>query len=181
MPFVNNIQNLQDLDDLKSANERLRNFSQRWTAPSSSSGNGVKHVLVLEFGNFADQLLEWNARLMGYNTSNQNYTMDRLSRGRRKRSIPHVCGERPKPGSPDCVANSITLDGMHWCMESIGNRVFAGIACLLGCVHNAPHGGEERSADSIHQCESQCNSQFMTLNELQIPARNKTQSERNYE
>jgi hypothetical protein len=68
----------------------------------------VKHMVVIELGRFLNALLEWNARLLGYNTSSQTisdhdygrdiaYTQHRLkccpSRGFR-RSIPHVCAHR---------------------------------------------------------------------------------------
>jgi hypothetical protein len=167
MPMINNIQTMQDLLDLKNANERLRGFAQGWrTTRNNTGGDGVKDVMVLEFGHLVDHLMEENARLMGYDTSDQNYTMNRLSSGYMKKSVPLVCGNHTAVGAKECKGNSFSLDGMHWCMESIGGRVFAGLACLLGCAHNndTPTSSHETtSTEDVHQCERLCNAQFMSL------------------
>jgi hypothetical protein len=167
MPFINNIQTMQDLLDLKNANKRVRDFAQGWrTTRNNTGGDSVKDVLVLEFGNLVDHLMEENARLLGYDTSDQNYTMDRLASGKLKKSVPLVCGNRTAVGATKCKGNSFSLDGMHWCMESIGGRVFAGLACLLGCAHdNATTSSinDTTSTKDVHECESHCNAQFMSL------------------
>ena len=49
---------------------------------------------------------------------------------------------------------------MHWCVETIGGRYSASIACLLGCVYN---GGDEKGIHDIRKCEQACNDQFMSL------------------
>jgi hypothetical protein len=92
----------------------------------------VEHLLLLEFGDFVDSLMEWNARLMGFDTSVANYTMEQLGE-KGKPSIAQLCSTRVPVGSSTCERNSISLDGMHWCMETIGGRVFAGTSCLLAC------------------------------------------------
>lgn len=58
---------------------------------------------------------------------------------------------------------------MHWCVETIGGRYSASIACLLGCVYNESGergGGEEEfntTKENVRQCERECNEQFMSL------------------
>lgn len=58
---------------------------------------------------------------------------------------------------------------MHWCVETIGGRYSASIACLLGCVYNGSGemgGGEEEfntTKENVRQCERECNEQFMSL------------------
>jgi hypothetical protein len=163
MPFVNNVQTMQDLDDLKKANTVLREFALGWNSQNTSTTltGGVQQVLVLEFGRLMDDLMEINARQMEYDTSNQNYTMEKLHSGKFPMSIPLVCGQRVETGTSQCGRNSVSLDGMHWCMESIGGRVFAGLSCLLGCAHNFPTDTPPPSTDI--QCERRCNDQFMSL------------------
>ena len=83
-------------------------------------------------------------------------------------SIPMVCGYHMKEPfstknetpSSKCFFNKISIDGMHWCVETLGPYYSANIACLLGCVYNekGPQNSEE-----IRYCEQECNDHFMTL------------------
>jgi hypothetical protein len=63
--------------------------------------------------------------------------------------------------------NRFSRDGMHWCVETLGPRYSASIACLLGCVTNgdAYHVSTSKRYDSerIQKCERDCNDQFMSL------------------
>ena len=54
----------------------------------------------------------------------------------------------------------ISEDGMHWCMETVGARYTASVACLLGCVYN---GDTRPNHDEAKECERRCNEQFMSL------------------
>jgi hypothetical protein len=70
-----------------------------------------------------------------------------------------------------CFFNRFSRDGMHWCMETIGPRYSASVACLLGCVYNGNADKEfetstesqQQMMDSIRQCEMECNGQYMSL------------------
>lgn len=58
------------------------------------------------------------------------------------------------------VPDRICKDGMHWCMESVGARYTASVACLLGCIYN---GDARPGHDEAKDCEQKCNEQFMSL------------------
>lgn len=48
-------------------------------------------------------------------------------------SLAMSCINKVSPGECKCIRNMISYDGMHWCMESMGGRIVAEIACLLQC------------------------------------------------
>eukprot|EP00957_Ditylum_brightwellii_P045995 3489095-Ditylum_brightwellii.AAC.2 len=70
-------------------------------------------------------------------------------------SVGQVCGERVSHNSKDCLGNSITHDGMHPCMNIIGPRIAAGLACQLQCEY---HMDDPTSSSS---CAEACNDQYM--------------------
>jgi hypothetical protein len=60
---------------------------------------------------------------------------------------------------------------MHWCMETIGGRLFAGTSCLLACAfNNETRDGSTNSATTtaIRQCEQRCNDDFMSLKSVDV-------------
>jgi hypothetical protein len=173
LPFVNYVVTMDDLHLLNEKNTLIRDFVRNWEK-SASAGSGVEHLLLLDFGDFADSLMEWNARLMGFDTSVANYTMETLSccpRKGIKKSIAQVCSTRVQVGSKNCNGNSISIDGMHWCMETIGGRVFAGTSCLLACAfNNEMRDGStiKASTTTIRRCEQRCNDDFMSLKSVDV-------------
>ena len=110
--------------------------------------------MVLDFDRFVEQYYEWNARLLGLDTSNENFTMIRVPGAKMSRPVALACGAYEAPNK--CTDSGISSDGMHWCMEAIGGNIFSGIACLLGCAHN----GDTEDADA---CEHVCNINYMSL------------------
>jgi hypothetical protein len=173
LPFVNNVMTMEDLRLLNEKNTLIRDFVRKWEM-SGEAGSGVEHLLLLEFGDFVDSLMEWNARLMGFDTSVANYTMEALSccpgRGY-KQSIAQLCSTRVPAGTSKCEGNSISADGMHWCMETIGGRLFAGTSCLLACAfNNKTRDGSTNSATTTttRQCEQRCNDDFMSLKPVDL-------------
>eukprot|EP00956_Cyclotella_meneghiniana_P029627 scaffold72399_cov49-Cyclotella_meneghiniana.AAC.8 len=71
-----------------------------------------------------------------------------------------------------CFFNRFSRDGMHWCVETIGPRYSASIACLLGCIYNgdmdkkyekATNDKKDNIMSSIRYCENECNQRFMSL------------------
>jgi hypothetical protein len=54
---------------------------------------------------------------------------------------------------------------MHPCMETVGARLSAGVACLLACVYNHNDTLLDTNPDAsfVRQCEEDCNNRFMTL------------------
>mmetsp|Transcript_13328 Transcript_13328/g.28923 ORF Transcript_13328/g.28923 Transcript_13328/m.28923 type:complete len:177 (-) Transcript_13328:1038-1568(-) len=158
----------------------------RLVAMNSRSGQNVTQplVLVLEFGNFTNQLLWTNARSLGVNVSdprqvsgdtgwelkdNVTTLMTSLDWGLR---IPQVCADNiNNTMTLKCIRNYISNDDMHWCTETIGARFTAGLACLLGCaLNNCASGDREanvgKSMPSIDLCEKECNNRFMLLSPI---------------
>ena len=66
---------------------------------------------------------------------------DRLSiKGRWPPSKAQVCASRDfwfnGKKEEQCHLNRISVDGSHWCINSLGPRHSASIACLFGCAYN---------------------------------------------
>ena len=207
LPLNNNVLNANDWNGIYKINEMIRDVAYTWPGSRSDDARrteeeGVKHVLVQEFGNFTNQILWRNAQHLGYNVtssifqhhhqqqqltnnvgwelSGTNFLLDRLPLAKRKwpPSISMVCAQPPDPGikgGKDCIRNKISTDGMHWCIETLGPRYSASIACLLGCVYNG-NGGEKEEDNTkkkktdhdnvLRQCERECNDQFMSINPI---------------
>jgi len=73
-----------------------------------------------------------------------------------RKKIGHTCGDAK------CAKWSvITSDGIHWCMDILGGRLNAALACLLRCSLR-----DIEEFDDIVVCEKRCNQQYMSLNEI---------------
>ena len=163
VPFSNNVKTKQDLKDMDKTNAMIREFCHSW----QPLVRGVQRVLVHEYGIFTDALLEKNAQAIGINisTENKEFMLNRLDFPPAfPVSIAHGCATLPHEQS-SCHRNFLTRDGMHPCMETIGARLFASLACILGCVYNHEDTELDINPDSsfVRQCESDCNRRFMTL------------------
>ena len=86
--------------------------------------------------------------------------------------ISNLCEMNITADPSQCFYNRFSRDGMHWCVETIGPRYSASIACLLGCVYNddmdkeyetGPNDKKDNIISSIRQCETECNQKFMSL------------------
>lgn len=187
LPLNNNVRDADDWRGIGRINDVVREIARTWNSgDGNGKARGVKRVLVQEFGNFTNQILDTNARSLGYDVeppslfsqsgwelSRANAFLDRLPWPPRKwpPSVPMVCAERPSPSNPDggkdCVRNRISSDGIHWCIETLGPRYAASVACLLGCVYNGggrgPEGGGEDGEDDVRACERECNDAFMSI------------------
>jgi hypothetical protein len=158
--FINNVFTAEDLALLKQKNDLVRKFAAEWPRGQ----DGVESVLFLDFGRLSDSLVEWNARLIGYDTSNSSYLREHLSgccpgQGRAK-SIASVCSERVNTTESGCVLNSITVDGLHVCMKTVRGRFDAGVSCLIACGYNHD---PPLNNTGTRSCERQCNDRFMSL------------------
>ena len=166
-----------DWRGIHAVNALVRDVARAWTP--APDGTGVRWVLVQEFGDFANRLLWESARRLGYAVppapadgagadpgwalAGAAFLLERLPRPRRQwpPSVPMVCAARPAVGARECPANGISPDGMHWCVETLGPRYTASIACLLGCVYNG--GGPGKAAGEVRRCERECNQLFMSI------------------
>ena len=73
-------------------------------------------------------------------------------------------------GDKNCtILSDISIDGIHWCMDTFAGRLNAGLACLVQCslVSASDDGDLQKSTlDSktmIDDCERICNAQYMSL------------------
>jgi hypothetical protein len=163
LPYVDNVITLGDIRQLKDTNNMIRQLSQNWP---SEGKHGVDQVQVLDFATFGDSMMEWNANLMGMDTSSTNYTLESLKstpKIRQPRSIAQVCAKYVPDQSTQCERSGFSMDGMHWCMGRMGGRFVASTSCLLGCIHNQNNTSNESNSKTIKACERSCNDQFMSL------------------
>ena len=165
LPYVNNVWDVEDYRMLVEKRQVVRDFAHSYVPPAD--GSGVRAVVVLEQGEWLDDLYEWNARILGFNTSNgvEDWLFGhRLAKYKPtsplSRKIAHHCSERVPDNSTGCLRNALTEDGMHPCLSTQGGRLLSGIACLLACTHNHQ---PPLDRDELLQCESDCNSRFMSL------------------
>lgn len=183
LPLNNNVLDAADWRGVGEINEAIREIAASW---SFDGPQGVKWVLVQEFGQLTNQILYENAQHLGLANPHKapNFArrgweqlvvdtlLKRLAWAKRKwpPSVAQVCADTPGPKEGavdgfDCTRNRISTDGIHWCIETLGPRYAASIACLLGCVYN--NGSKEiRKGRIIRSCERECNEQFMSIKSI---------------
>jgi hypothetical protein len=147
----NNVRTLEELQQLHQTNTMIRQFVNNWNHPT------IK-VFLLDFGRWIDQLVEWNAQnalFMDISSANKNYTLQRLGCVKYPPSLAMACATLENRTECTCIRNRLSIDGMHWCMESMGGRILGGTACLIQC--SLMPQAEHRS------CEKRCNDDFMSL------------------
>lgn len=168
VPFSNNIQTAPDREKMDETNAMLAGFAADWSVAGNDSP--VKHVMLLRLDQFVDDLILANGQALGMisNTSaaKSSQLQDLLQRRcctlkkKFRRPIAQVCGTpNVTMDATSCEQNSWSLDGMHYCLQAVGGRLVAGIACLIGCVYN----NEPESDSDLDQCQRHCNAQFMSL------------------
>ena len=186
LPLNNNVLDAADWRGVGEINEAIREIAASWSPADGL--HGVKWVLVQEFGQLTNQILYKNAQHLGLANPHKapNFArrgweqlvvdtlLKRLAWAKRKwpPSVPQVCADTPGPKEGavdgfDCTRNRISTDGMHWCIETLGPRYAASIACLLGCIYNSGNREREtRQGREIRACERECNEQFMSINSI---------------
>ncbi|KAL7544232.1 hypothetical protein ACHAWF_010052 [Thalassiosira exigua] len=146
-------------------NELVHEVARSWQPLSED--DGVQYVMVQEFANFSSGILYEQGKQMGYDVSSNAFFFERLKGGTTSwaQSIPMVCSNKPKDNlESECKRNKISPDGIHWCVETLGPRFTASLACLLGCVYNErPPARSPRGMATLLRCEQDCNEQFMSL------------------
>jgi hypothetical protein len=167
---------MDDMQQLQEKNQMIRQLVHDWDHPTLQ-------LLVLDIGPWMDLVTEWNARHMGMITTStmddmadpmsndlkkKNFTLQRLGCGKYPPSVAMVCATLPKKNnhnddhcSHTCIRNQLSIDGMHWCMESIGGRVTAATACLIECSLLFPK--HKLQQQLVRQCEHRCNDDFMSM------------------
>jgi len=183
LPLNNNVITSSDWIKVAEINHIIRDIARTWKPNDNVE---VQHVLVQEFGNFTNQILRMNAEHIrltntatpdftktNWELSGADFLLKRLSaESFWLSSICMVCAQPVFPRMndknvqvEDCMRNKISRDGIHFCVETLGPRYSASIACLLGCVYNEKESNTKSKTDLIHlrQCEQECNDQFMTI------------------
>ena len=220
IPFSNNVQTLQDINDLESTNRMIRKQVVEFVNGSYNIGRKVKNVMLLELNRFSYELVKANAVGIGYDnittisstatsiSGNSNIdnevdrdalfidnlrsasplfptylVSERLSKPLElPASILQTCSKRVKVNSTNCIRNSISQDGMHWCMPAVAGRIGAAMSCLINCVYNENSGDnnnefdskneaddhrqqrQEQQQKSLRSCERNCNDMYMNVN-----------------
>ena len=104
-----------------------RSASELFSGDSATASRKRPLVLVLEFGEFTNQLLWTNARYLGYNVSDPRLASSEIGWEVKDNvtslltrlpgwwiRIPQVCAESYNSTRRGCVYNSISTDDMHW-------------------------------------------------------------------
>lgn len=122
IPFSNNIENAFQWKKLQKTNDLIRS---------------IEGVQVLELDRLVDSFLEWNARRIGLIGEHWRFEqiLSSTPSRRAKKQLVHpvalVCDSLPDQQDNNCPRNRFTVDGMHWCMETIGGRLVAALSCLM--------------------------------------------------
>ena len=91
MSYCNNILTQKDQEEMKYRNRLVFRFARNWTETHNSNnqkgegGGGVHTVYVLDQGRLIDELIEWNARLLDFNSAIDNCTDVKLEAENPKR------------------------------------------------------------------------------------------------
>lgn len=160
----NNVKTMEDMIEMNNKNEMIRDLVE-----TSWKNNSLPNLLLMDFGLFTDKLTSLNAKLAGMNHHIANYTLERLGCARFPPSIAMSCVNKVRPGSCTCTRNMISIDGMHWCMETLGGRIIAVYACLLQC--SLQYINDNNNTNKIRlfrYCQKRCNNEFMSLSDASI-------------
>jgi len=178
MHYCNNVESQQMREELNRRNQMVSRFSENWTETmyhrrnsdewDSKGDRGVHTVYFFDQGRLNDKLMEANAQLLGFDTTSSVYTDIKLEKTRKSsvdRTVGQICAEKVPHGSKDCIRNAVSMDGMHMCMNIVGPRLVAGLACQLQCAYQ-----EEESkingmigGPSSWFCAEACNDKYMNL------------------
>ncbi|KAL3806115.1 hypothetical protein ACHAXA_011223 [Cyclostephanos tholiformis] len=179
VPFTNNVKTAEDIVRVREINDDIRNIARAWHSRTNVDDDvvdGVRHVLVLEYGTYVNHIIWSNARHLNYSVTHPleatlnvfdsegpTFLLDRLDDETKFPPNPAVvCSRTPNRGK--CDRNSLFRDGMHICPETLASRYAAGIACLLGCVYNRRARTNSAIAEErIRICEGECNGQFLSV------------------
>ena len=176
VPFTNNVKTPEDMDRVNEINNDIRRIARTWHTRTTTNGvDGLRHVLVLEYGTYVNHVIWSNARHLNYTVTHPldaspaifdsegpKFLLDRLDEGGKfPPSAPMVCSSTPNRGK--CDRNSLFRDGMHVCPDALASRYAAGVACLLGCVYNRRGPKSARVEGRIRTCETECNEQFLSV------------------
>lgn len=162
----NNVKTMDDLNEMRETNRVIREL-----VDASWGNSDIPNLLLMDFGGWVDQLTELNAQLAGMDTKlNSNYTLERLGCAKYPPTIAMSCvNNNVRPGDCKCIRNVMSIDGMHWCMETLGGRIIGGMSCLMQCSllvnknNSTIDMSLEKKRHLLGNCQQHCNDQFMSL------------------
>ncbi|KAG7363964.1 hypothetical protein IV203_037166 [Nitzschia inconspicua] len=158
--FNNNVRTMDELQQLHRTNDMIRRFVKEWN-------HSTVTVLLLDFGQWVDQLVHWNAQhMLQMDVRDTNYTLQRLGCFKKfPPSLAVACATLENRTDCTCIRNRLSIDGMHWCMESMGGRILAATACLIKCslLSQRQYQYHQQQQQSQQSCEQRCNDDFMSL------------------
>ena len=161
---TNNVKTIEDWDELRRINTVFREFAKEYNSRNETrTPNEVRHVLIADVERYIETLYRYNAIKLGYNsTDDAEILADKLNppnlQSPHPRKIVMCCAERVEPGAAGCVQNNLFNDGIHLCMNRIGFRIEAALACLIDCAYNSNNADE-----TIQRCEQACNDRFLSM------------------
>jgi hypothetical protein len=152
-PMNNNVVSEQDFIQFRAMNTLVTSFVKKVRKPN---------IFLSDIGSYMDNVIMWNSIQMGLNTSSPSYLYHFLKPSPKqdyRHHIVQVCSEYVEPLSQDCQRNLISYDGLHFCMETLGPRIFANWACLIKCSF----------ATISRSCNELCHEYYMLQGEQYNP------------
>ena len=151
VPLNNNVVTDQNMTSFRAMNDVVRSFV---------SDLNASNVLLSDVEVYLDNVIEWNANMIGMDTLDPNYFLRerlRVPDLKYRHHAAAVCAKRDSSNMTDCQRNMLLNDGLHFCMESLGPRLYANWACLIQCSYGEQH--------LLRDCEWRCNEKYFHLGE----------------
>jgi hypothetical protein len=143
VPLNNNVVSNENMTDFRAMNDLVRSFVRDLNDSD---------VMLSDVEAYIDNVIEWNANMIGMNTSDPSYFIAerlRIPDLKYRHHVAAVCSERNSSSMTDCRRNVLLKDGLHFCMESLGPRLYANWACLIQCSFG--------KSEVLRKCERGCN------------------------
>jgi hypothetical protein len=130
----NNVISSQDFAELKAMNEVIRYFV---------TGRRNINIMYSDIKSYMTSFIIRNGLQMEMNISDPLFFLRYLEPQPiqiQRHHIAHICSENVPHLNADSARSMLSFDGMHFCMETLGLRMFANWACLIKCSYgHRPH------------------------------------------
>jgi len=151
---------------LQNDNNAVRNFVNGLPADQES-------VMLMDWEKLTNEIVIANGEVMSvpaHKALSHITTGENATDGYRKKQLwfPHLtamsCSGTVQPSEnsvgtcPSNLRGLVSIDGMHWCQETVGPRTAGMAICLITCVVE-----KEQSSLSYRQCGEKCDSMFMNM------------------
>lgn len=173
VPHANTLKTDERVTDNDQANAIIREFAASYEPQATTTAAGSrrrKQVFLVDFERLTADTTAANGAFLGI-PENETLTW-RLS-DMWVATVAQKCSNLVPPGTPSCLPNLFSVDGMHWCPNTMAGRMNAAIACLTGCryndndnAENANEGNTNAQKQKERQCAAECNDRYMSLQKL---------------